>query len=159
MEIPGSPGLFLGHVPQISIVTGELPALFDTMRQEACDEGYRFIERLALDWASGAMRFDWDGEVLLAACLDGVLAGIGGLTLDSAMPSLLRMRRFYVRPAFRRQGVGRKLAVTLLQHARLAGRSVTVNAGTADAPSFWEAVGFIPDAHHGHTHKLDRGQL
>src|SRR2546429_4361329 len=39
-------------------VVGELPADFDTIRAEARAEGYRFLDRLASDWASGAMRFD-----------------------------------------------------------------------------------------------------
>jgi GNAT superfamily N-acetyltransferase len=55
-----------------------------------------------------------------------VLAGIGGLTIDPVIPAVLRMRRFYVRPAFRRRGVGRRLAAALL--ARAGGRAITVNA-------------------------------
>ena len=146
------------HTVGISTVTGRLPAMLDAVRQEACNEGYRFMDRLAVDWASGMMRFDRDGELLLAAHLEDVLAGIGGITLDPVTPGTLRMRRFYIRPAFRRQGIGRRLAAALLQQSRLAGSAVTVNAGTADAPAFWEALGFDPDARDGHTHKLDPEQ-
>jgi hypothetical protein len=83
-------------------VVNELPADFDTIRAEARAEGYRFLDRLASDWASGAMRFDRPGEALLAAYSEGVLAAIGGITIDPILPDALRMRRFYVRPAFRR---------------------------------------------------------
>ena len=66
--------------------------------------------RLASDWASGAMRFDRPGEALLAAYSEGVLAAIGGITIDPIVPDALRMRRFYVRPAFRRTGIGGEIA-------------------------------------------------
>ena len=146
------------HTVRIGIVAGELPATFDVLREEARREGFRAMERLAAEWASGALRFDRDGERLLAAYCQGVLAGIGGLTLDPVIPGMLRMRRFYVRPAFRGQGIGCRLAALLLRRAARAGSAVTVNAGTADAAAFWEALGFAPDARDGHTHKLDRSQ-
>jgi hypothetical protein len=63
-------------------VVVELPADFDTIRAEARAEGYRFLDRLASDWASGAMRFDKPGEALLAAYSKRVLAGIGAITID-----------------------------------------------------------------------------
>ena len=122
------------------------------MRAEARREGFRFLERLASEWETSASRFNHLGEVLLAACMADVLAGIGGLTLDPVVPGALRMRRFYVHPAFRRYGIGRRLAVALLEQPGTAGRSVTVNAGTAGAPVFWEALGFVPDRCDGHTH-------
>ena len=50
------------------------------------------------------MRFDGNGEALLAAHVTGVLAGIGGLTNEPILPGALRVLRFYVRPLFRRAG-------------------------------------------------------
>jgi hypothetical protein len=32
---------------------------------------------------------------------------------------------------------------------------VTVNAGIAEAPAFWEALGFMLDRRDGHTHVFD----
>ena len=72
--------------------------------------------------------------------------------LDPVVPGALRMRRFYVHPAFRRHGIGRRLAVALLKRPGTAGRSVTVNAGTIGAPVFWEALGFVAAPRRGHTH-------
>jgi hypothetical protein len=46
------------------------------------------------------MRFDRPGEGLLTAYSAGVLAAIGGITIDPIVPDALRMRRFYVRPGF-----------------------------------------------------------
>jgi len=139
------------QAPLLQPVIDELPAGFDALRAEARAEGYRFVERLATDWTSGTIRFDREGEALLAARLSGVLAGIGGLTIEPVVPDAMRMRRFYVRRAYRRGGVGRKLATALLERARGAGRLVTVNAGPAST-AFWEALGFALDARDGHTH-------
>ena len=141
--------------PDLQLVIGHLPAGFDDLREEARAEGYLFVERLAADWEARRMRFDGKGEALLAAHVAGVLAGIGGLTIEPVLPGALRMRRFYVRAAFRRAGIGRTLATALLERARATGLLVTVNAAPASVP-FWESLGFAPDMLDGHTH-LYRG--
>ena len=133
-------------------VIENLPSDFDGMRAEAYVEGYR-LERLATDWAAGTTRFDRDGEVLLGARMDEILAGIGGLTLDPVVSGALRMRRFYVRPSFRKNGIGRKLVDALLEDPRRIGKVVVVNAAQGSA-AFWEALGFVPDPREGHTHIL-----
>ena len=132
------------------IVT-ELPAGFDVLRAAARAEGYRHIERLADEWIAGTVRFDGEGEALMAATLAGQLAGIGGITIDPVQPETLRMRRFYVRAAFRRNRIGRALAESLLVRAHRFGRKVTVNAGVGSEP-FWQSLGFVADARDGHTH-------
>lgn len=136
-------------------VIENLPSDFDSMRAEAYAEGYRFVERLATDWQAGTTRFDRDGEALLGAHVDSVLAGIGGLTLDPFVPWALRMRRFYVRPAFRKHGIGRKLVEALLEYSQHAGKVVVVNAARGSS-QFWETSGFMPDPREGHTHILRR---
>jgi hypothetical protein len=75
-------------------VTDELPTGFHTLRAEAAAEGWSHIERLVDDWNSRTMRFGRDGEVLLAAFVDDMLIGVGGLTNDPHVPNALRMRRF-----------------------------------------------------------------
>jgi GNAT superfamily N-acetyltransferase len=149
------------QVPKLQRVIEELPTGFDALRAEARAEGYRFLERLATDWLSGTTRFDREGEALLAARVNGVLAGVGGLTIEPVVPDALRMRRFYVRLAFRRSGIGRKLPTALLERAaRSASGLVTVNAAPASAV-FWESLGFAPDLRDGHTHiqQLDKRRL
>jgi GNAT superfamily N-acetyltransferase len=138
-------------MPELLRVIEILPAGFADLRAEARIEGYRFVERLCADWEAHRMRFDRTGEMLLAATVDEVLAGIGGLTLEPVLPGALRMRRFYTRRLFRRTGIGRKLATALLGHARSTTRLVTVNAAPASA-AFWESLGFAPDLRDGHTH-------
>src|SRR6266478_6610291 len=139
---------------ELEPVREALPVGFNALRAEALAEGFRQVERLAADWEAGRTRFDRDGEALLAARLNGVLVGIGGLTVEPVVPGASRMRRFYVRPAFRRIGVGGQLVAALL--AGVDGdRSIAVNAAPASI-AFWESLGFNPDPCDGHTHILNR---
>ena len=135
-------------------VIATLPARFAALREEARGDGHRMLDTLAAEWASGATRFDRPGEALYAAYADNVLAGIGGLTLEKAIAGALRARRFYVRIAHRRDGIGRALAERLLEDARRTGRTVTANAA-AGSEAFWEALGFVPDRRDGFTHILN----
>jgi GNAT superfamily N-acetyltransferase len=148
-----------GGVPSVRLqrVVDELPSNFDCIRREARAEGHRFLDRLASDWASDAMRFNRPGEVLLTAYSAGVMAAIGGITIDPIVPDALRMRRFYVRPAFRRTGIGREIALALLEGALQRVRLVTLNAAVKSVP-FWETLGFVPEARDGYTHIWRRAQ-
>src|SRR5271165_4622363 len=110
------------QVPKLQRVIEELPAGFDALRAEARAEGYLFVERLATDWLLGPARFDRAGEALLAARVNGVLAGIGGLPTERVGPGALRRWRFSVGVTYRRRGIGRKLATTMLERARSARR-------------------------------------
>ncbi|MBV9860745.1 MAG: GNAT family N-acetyltransferase [Alphaproteobacteria bacterium] len=136
---------------RLEAVIAALPAGIGELQAEARAEGYKMLERLAADWNCGTTRFDQPGEALLAARVEGGLAGIGGLTADPGNPTLLRMRRFYVRRRFRQIGIGRELAGALLERATRDGRAVAVNAA-AGSGAFWEALGFKPDRRNGHTH-------
>lgn len=136
---------------RFELVVDELPDGFDALRVEALAEGHRFVERLASGWKSRTMRFDREGETLLAAYVNGELAGIAGVTIEPIVADALRMRRFYMRPAYRRNGIGRSLATELLEQAGSAGKLVTVNAAPASF-SFWESLGFMRDQRDGHTH-------
>jgi GNAT superfamily N-acetyltransferase len=139
-------------------VVEALPAEFDQLRAESGAEGRRFLDRLANDWASGVMRFDRPGEMLLAAYSDDdMLVGVGGITVDPEIAGALRMRRFYIRSAFRRTGIGRAIAETLLESALRKVDTITLNAATASF-RFWESLGFVPDQQAGHSHILRVGR-
>jgi GNAT superfamily N-acetyltransferase len=136
---------------RLNTVRHVLPDGFGAIQAEAAEAGHRSMQRPADDWVRGITRFDAPGEALLAATVAGQLAGIGGITIDPAEQSALRMRRSYVRVEFRRQGIGRRLAEQLI--ATAAPEAVlVVNAGGDLAASFWEALGFVADRRNGHTH-------
>lgn len=66
------------------------------------------------------------GGRLLLAYVDAELAACGAMRglADTDYANACEMKRLYVRPAFRRFGLGRMLAQTLLDEARGAGYSV-----------------------------------
>ena len=138
---------------RLELVKETLPPGFEALRNEATVEGYRMLDRLATEWEAREIRFAQQGEALFAAYSDDRLVGIGGITLDLTLPGSLRMRRFYVAKEFRRRGVARQLALSLLGRKEIAGRSIVVNAGDGSEP-FWEALGFTSDRQRGHTHMM-----
>jgi GNAT superfamily N-acetyltransferase len=142
---------------QVVRVLESLPEGFAALRAEAAGEGFNHVENLARGWASGEQRFEGEGEALFAVFADGELAGIGGVTREHLDPALgaMRMRRCCVRERFRRRGLGRTLAAAMVQQGLAFARILTVNAGTPDAPAFWRAMGFRPDARSGRTHVLE----
>jgi GNAT superfamily N-acetyltransferase len=86
---------------------------------------------------------------LLLARIDGELAGCGALRplADCDYVNACEMKRLYVRPAFRRFGLGRALAEALLDEARSAGYS-TMLLDTLDdmetARELYATLGFEP---------------
>jgi putative acetyltransferase len=90
----------------------------------------------------------------LLALVDGQLAGCGGFRPlpDADYPNACEMKRLYVRRAFRRFGLGRILAQSLMDRARRAGyscmlldtlddmeaaRSLYVTLGFEDIPPYY----------------------
>ena len=111
------------------------------------------LDTLAAGWEAREICFEQEGEALLAAYCDERLVGIGGITRDPAVHGALRMRRFYVAKQFRRRGIARQLAFSLLNRKEVAGRPILVNAG-AGSEAFWESLGFTADRQQGHTHMM-----
>ncbi|PDS79670.1 GNAT family N-acetyltransferase [Rhizobium sp. L43] len=139
----------------VRIIRDRLPREIADLESAARQEGYRHITRLVDEWAAGDTRFERDGERLLGAYVDQALAGIGGMTVEAAMSGALRMRRFYISAAMRRRGIGRMLALALVDHARSRCSIVTVHAGNDGAAKFWVSLGFQANGRDGYTHRLD----
>jgi len=135
----------------------DLPEDFDALAAEASGEGVRNMTLLADGWRAG-VRFQGDGEALLAAFLAGTLAGVGGLSVEpEAAEPARRLRRFYVRPDLRRRGVATALASALVQEGLDSVGLLTVNARASQAAGpFWEAQGFVTDTSGPWTHVMRR---
>jgi GNAT superfamily N-acetyltransferase len=139
---------------EIQVVVDALPSDLHLLAPAATAESIRTIDVVLEDWASGENRFAKPGEQLLAARSDGHLAAIGGITRDYNFADALRMRRFYVLPAYRGLGLGRTLAERLLAGAREHVTWVTLRAGSAEAGRFWERLGFTAVPLETHTHEM-----
>jgi GNAT superfamily N-acetyltransferase len=141
----------------ISIQKIELPIPgVEQMRAEALAQGYNFIETLVDQWITGANRFTGPGEILCGHLRDGVLVAVGGLTIDPFMgcADTGRIRRVYVRSAWRNQGIGRALVSSLIEEARKNFRCVRLRAQNADAARLYETMGFSPIDSPDATHIL-----
>ena len=135
----------------------QLPAPgIEQLQTEAREEGYDFIETLIDEWATGVNRFEAPGEILCGYFDQGQLVAVGGLTIDPFVhgSDTGRIRRVYVRSAWRNQGVGRALVSALIEEARKNFRNVRLRAENADAARLYERLGFIPIDDPDATHNL-----
>lgn len=141
--------------PSFAVVSAEpyLPGGIDHLRASAEAEGLRNVGTLIDRWRDGSERYDRDGERVLAAIAGGDVVGVGGLSRCPSVPGALRVRRFYVAPAWRRHGVARSLAAALLPGGFDHADTITCNAGASDAAApFWESLGFSRTDLAGVTH-------
>ena len=106
----------------------------------AREEGFGFLDRLVREWADGTNRFDKEGEALFGAMVGDRLLGTAGLTYQSE--GIGRVRRVYVHPEVRRQGVGELLARAVLEKAKEHFSTVVLFTDNPAAATFYEALGF-----------------
>jgi GNAT superfamily N-acetyltransferase len=135
----------------------KLPVLgLEVLQAEAKAEGYGFIERLVNEWESGANRFEGPGEVLSGQMEEDQLVAVGGLNCDpfAGSAAIGRIRRIYVRPAWRNKGIGRALVSALMEEARKSFKCVRLRAENSKAARLYESLGFAPIADPDATHIL-----
>jgi GNAT superfamily N-acetyltransferase len=139
---------------QVRSATEFVPDVLAALAEHADVEGIRVVRAVIDRWQSGEERYDRHGEQLLVAVTDDEVVGVGGLTICPTVPGALRVRRFYVHPAWRRRGVAAAITSALLGSWPPDVSVITCNArASAAAPRFWEAMGFEPvdDAHITHV--------
>lgn len=139
--------------PDIQLVTPESPEDWQETRLvlreyansldvDLCFQG--FEEELAE--LPGA--YAQPGGLMLLATVDGAIAGSGAFRPlpDSDYPNACEMKRLFVRPAFRRFGLGRVLAQALMDRATEAGYSSMLLDTLDDmeaARGLYESLGFV----------------
>ncbi len=129
---------------------------FDALASDAAGEGHRFVARLATEWRSGANRFDRPGEAFRGVFHACELVAVGGLNADPYLPDpgTGRLRHVYVRPAWRRTGVGTAVTRHLLSLAKPRFWRVRLRTGDPGAARMYERCGFARVAEPGVTHAL-----
>jgi ribosomal protein S18 acetylase RimI-like enzyme len=126
----------------------------EQLQTEALQEGFLFIERLLKEWRSGENRFTEPGEKLFGCMDQAELVAIGGVNRDpfADRSDVGRIRRVYVRPAWRNQGLGEALMHTLVEDARTNFTSLHLRTDNPTAARLYERIGFsrslISDATH-----------
>ena len=140
-------------------VQTSLPAGILGLAAAAAEEGVHNVRRLIESWDNGTQRFDQDGAALFAAVDGAALTGIGGVKPEtSADEFAMRMHRFYVHPAYRRRGLGKRIAGEVMAHALSHATLLTCNARASDAAApFWEALGFAKADASSYTHIFRAG--
>ena len=158
----------LDNTPDIRLICAETRSHIDATRDifreyaqslpiDLCFQNFE-AELKALPGEYGAPA----GQLLLAF-VDGAVAGCGALRAlaDADYANACEMKRLYVRPAFRRFGLGRLLAQALLDEARRIGYSAMLLDTLDDmeaARELYASLGFeeippyyfnpIPGAHY-----------
>jgi len=123
---------------------------------KADDEGIRIVSTVIDRWIDGTQRYDRPGEKLLVGRVGERIVAVGGLAWCPNVAGALRVRRFYVSPTARRQGIAQNLARELIDDSAGHPAVLTCNAMASDAAApFWESVGFLPVDADGITHRLD----
>ena len=143
---------------QIERLTEASPLLFDALVAESESVGYRFVRRLADEWASGSNRFDRPGEALFAAWMNGRLIGACGLNVDpyTKTDGVGRVRRLYVLSAYRRLGVGGQLVGRVIDAARGRFERLRLSTQNPEAARLYERMGFARSAGApDHTHVME----
>jgi GNAT superfamily N-acetyltransferase len=141
----------------IAIQKIELPVPgMERLQSEAFAEGYDFVQTLVEEWASAENRFSAPGETLCGHLEQGLLVAVGGLNCDpfGGRPDMGRIRRVYVRPAWRNKGIGRALVISLIDQARTHFRCVRLRAENEEAARLYERIGFSPLESPDATHIL-----
>lgn len=113
------------------------------MEAAAVAEGFRFLTRLRRDWASGENRFDGSAEALWGAFDGDELIGCVGLNRFRDQPQEGRLRRLYVLPQRRCEGVGGKLVLNAIDHARPWADRIVLFTDSSEAARFHERMGFV----------------
>jgi GNAT superfamily N-acetyltransferase len=128
----------------------------EKLRDEARTEGYDFVETLFNEWESGKNRFEKHGEVLMACFDQENPIAVGGLTIDpfASSPKIGRIRRVYVRPAWRNKGIGARLVSELISASRKSFHTVRLRAESPDAARLYERLGFSPIDDENASHRL-----
>lgn len=117
-------------------------------------EGHRMVSRMLADFEVGTNCFNSAGEVLLAHIAHSTIVAVCGLNREeeTAFGRAGRVRRLYVMPARRREGLARSLVEAIAACARDYHDVLTVNAGSPAARVFFEHLGFLPVSHPNITH-------
>jgi putative acetyltransferase len=156
------------QAPEIELVCADSPALLDATREIFAEYARGLgidlcFQNFEAELANLPGDYGPPSGHLLLALVDGHLAGCGAFRhlADVDYANACEMKRLYVRPAFRRFGLGRVLAQALLDEARRAGYSVMLLDTLDDmeaARGLYTSLGFeeiapyyynpIPGAHY-----------
>ncbi len=125
----------------------ELPSQLDVLIEYSQGENFRFLNRLEQDFRTGENCFDQRGEGLFVVLTQkDQLIAVAGINKDSFYQSgqVGRLRRFYIHPDYRRQGVGAYLLRNIEEYARVNFHELHLFTDAVNAASFYHKMGYEP---------------
>jgi GNAT superfamily N-acetyltransferase len=133
------------------------PTELDELVSQSLEEGFQFVQRLRDEYGSGVNRFDQPGEALLLAREASNVIAVIGLNLDPhGQSGVMRVRRFYVLPEHRGQGLGQKMLLEVIELARVAKAAfLELHTDKPQAARFYERNGFHALTSSNPTHRLE----
>lgn len=120
-------------------------------------EGFSYLRRFTEEYKNNINGFNKRGEILIGAYHSNELIGICGLNQDPFLNDehISRLRRVYVSPNYRRQGVGRMLVEYIITHARQHFKIMVLRTLSEEGRFFYHSLGFTADQQTEHyTHTL-----
>jgi GNAT superfamily N-acetyltransferase len=138
-------------------VTKLEPNELDGLVIRSLEEGFKFVQRLRDQYESGINRFDQHGEALLLARDASEVIAVIGLSIDpEGQPDVMRVRRFYVLPEYRRHGLGQKMLLEVIELARGASAKVLeLHTDNPHAAQFYERNKFQALTSSNPSHRLE----
>lgn len=138
----------------IQIIT-DLSEDFLLLESESKLDGFKFLEKMRLEWSSGHNRFNEAGEVVYGIFENNKLVAIGGINIDpyTNESKIGRVRHLYVQRDFRKKGYGSFLVKNILTHGSKYFSKVRLRTDTVAASAFYENIGFkvINDQYASHV--------
>jgi ribosomal protein S18 acetylase RimI-like enzyme len=139
--------------PEIQLISPESPAQWEATRLILRDYAQSLpidlcFQNFEQELASLPGEYAGPQGLMLLALVDGQVAGCGGFRplADVDYANACEMKRLYVRPAFRRFGLGRSLTQALIERASGAGYSCMLLDTLDDmeaARGLYESLGFV----------------
>ncbi|MGE8597832.1 MAG: GNAT family N-acetyltransferase [Acinetobacter calcoaceticus] len=101
------------------------------------------------EYQSGKNCFDQEGEALFGIQQNEKIIAIGGINATEDI-GIGRLRRFYVHPEYRRQGVGELLLRSVEEHTKKYFNEIVLYTDTHRAAAFYKKMGYsetnMPDS-------------
>ncbi|MEO1311380.1 MAG: GNAT family N-acetyltransferase [Pseudomonadota bacterium] len=123
---------------------------------EARAEGFRFLDRILGSIESGEPVFAARAAHFIGLSDKNELVAVGGLSHDpyGAPETTGRLRHLYIRPGWRRLGVGGALVWELLSRGERSYDLIRLRTDTVAAAKFYEAIGFRRVKDRDATHEI-----
>jgi len=127
--------------------------LLDPLIAASKAEGHQFLERLQREYQDGSNAFQKPGEGFFFAYDGDLLVATAGLNLDPFEndPNIGRLRRVYVLPSHRQQGVATRLVRKVLDYNTFP---IVHLRSTPEATRLYESFGFRSTGLDNPTHRL-----